>query len=313
MTAGWEAELDYLVMTDHNTLRAREKGYEGWHDSLLVAVGEEVSYSREHCLSLGLLRRVNGRQSTRRIVEDIDAQGGVSIVVHPHGRHRVLFRQKSYFWRAWDAPFTGIELWSYMFDWIRDVRYYNLLFRHANPDAWIRGPFPETVAAWDQLTQQRKVTAIGGLDVHAKRLPGRLFVVFPYRQLFETLLTYIITDTPLSREAETDLTLLYSALRAGHCYLSYEPLHCGKGFAFCGRNADGEERMMGDDLRFVPPVDLQVVLPTAAEIRVVRDGALYDQATGQTRAVSVTTPGVYRVEARLDGRPWLYSNPMYIK
>lgn len=311
--AGQAAGLDYLTITDHNTLRAREKGYEGWHDSLLVSVGEEVSYSQEHCLSLGLNRRINGRQSTRRIVDEIEAQGGVSIVVHPYGRYRMLLRQHSYLWHTWDAPFTGIELWSYMFDWIKDVRYYNLLRRYSNPDAFIQGPHAETIATWDALTRQRQVVAIGGLDVHARRLAGRMMVVFPYRQMFDTLLTYIITDTPLTREASADLPVLYDAFRAGHCYLSFEPLHRGNGFSFRACNADGEERMMGDELRFLPPVELQIALPTAAEGRLLRDGVVYSQFTGQTHGVSVTDPGVYRVEARLDGRPWLYSNPIYVK
>lgn len=294
-------------------MRAKEKGYEGWHKNLLVSVGEEVSYSHEHCLSLGLNRRINGRQSTRRIVDDIESQGGVSIVVHPHGRYRMLYHQHSYVWRTWDAPFTGIELWSYMFDWIKDVRYYNLLWRWTNPDAFISGPNPETIAVWDDLTRQRKVVAMGGLDVHAKQIAGGMLVVFPYRQLFETLLTYVITDTPFIREAHADISLVYQAIQAGHCYLSYEPLHRGSGFSFCARNADGEEKMMGDDLRFAPPVELQITLPTVAAGRILRDGVIYKQFTGQTDEVAVTDPGVYRVEARLNDRPWLYSNPIYIK
>lgn len=71
--------------------------------------------------------------------------------------------------------------------------------------------------------------------------------------------------------------------------------------------------MMGDELRFLPPVELQIVLPTAAEGRLLRDGVVYSQFTGQTHGVLVMDPGVYRVEARLDGRPWLYSNPIYVK
>ena len=37
------AGLDFLILTDHNTLQAREEGWEGWHDDLLVVVGQEIT------------------------------------------------------------------------------------------------------------------------------------------------------------------------------------------------------------------------------------------------------------------------------
>jgi len=51
---------DVVVLTDHDTMRARELGHEGWHDSVLLLVGEEVSPKGGHYLALGLERELGG-------------------------------------------------------------------------------------------------------------------------------------------------------------------------------------------------------------------------------------------------------------
>ena len=316
IAAGQQAALDYIAITDHNTLHARDYGYEGWHQEILVAVGEEASAGFEHCLAFGANTRIGRWHSADRMIKAIDAEGGVSIIAHPHGRYWRWVDHRAYPWKSWDAPFTGIELWSYMWDWIKDVRYYNpvnFLPRYANPDRFIHGPHPETIRQWDELTRHRKVVAIGGLDVHARKLVGGLFVVFPYHQLFRTLLTYILTPEPFRRTGDADLASLYYALESGHCYLSYEPLHCGHGFMFQGGNAAGETGLMGDDLRYVPPVVFEVHLPRSGEGYLIRNGVLYDQFTDQRYTRPVNDPGVYRIEVRIDGRPWIYSNPIYLR
>ena len=35
--------LDYLILTDHNTLRAKAEGYEGWYGNTLLLVGVEIN------------------------------------------------------------------------------------------------------------------------------------------------------------------------------------------------------------------------------------------------------------------------------
>ena len=40
--AARDCRLDFLMLTDHGTLRARDEGLEGWHDGLLLIVGEEI-------------------------------------------------------------------------------------------------------------------------------------------------------------------------------------------------------------------------------------------------------------------------------
>ncbi|HDP68586.1 MAG TPA: histidinol-phosphatase, partial [Candidatus Marinimicrobia bacterium] len=50
------ARLDYLMLSDHMTLRARDEGYTGWHDDLFVSVGYEINdqADQHHYLAFGL-------------------------------------------------------------------------------------------------------------------------------------------------------------------------------------------------------------------------------------------------------------------
>ena len=38
-----ESGLDFLILTDHNTLRALKEGYEGWYNNTLLLVGCEIN------------------------------------------------------------------------------------------------------------------------------------------------------------------------------------------------------------------------------------------------------------------------------
>ena len=38
-----EAELDFLILTDHNTLRALNEGFEHWYDNTLLLIGCEIN------------------------------------------------------------------------------------------------------------------------------------------------------------------------------------------------------------------------------------------------------------------------------
>jgi hypothetical protein len=57
---------------------------------------------------------------------------------------------------------------------------------------------------------------------------------------------------------------------------------------------------------------LRVRLPREAELRVIHDGALLQEAHGAELDLGIAERGVYRVEARIGGRLWLLSNPIHL-
>jgi hypothetical protein len=58
---------------------------------------------------------------------------------------------------------------------------------------------------------------------------------------------------------------------------------------------------------------LRVRLPRVAEVGILRDGAPFHQARVAALNLDIAARGVYRVEARIDGRLWLLSNPVHLR
>ncbi|MDA0748757.1 MAG: hypothetical protein O2954_19745 [bacterium] len=188
---------------------------------------------------------------------------------------------------------------------------YHRFFKHYNnPDTHISGPDLETIQVWDQLCQSRKLVAIGGVDAHARKYPLLPFVVFPYEYLFRNLRTYFLLDQPLTGNAEQDISSILYALREGHCFIAYDRLAKGAGTRF--GSTDGILQM-GDECTFKGPLELEVRLPAQAELLILRNGRPFLHTRNKTFAFRAETPGVYRVEARRDGKPWIFTNPIYLR
>jgi hypothetical protein len=58
---------------------------------------------------------------------------------------------------------------------------------------------------------------------------------------------------------------------------------------------------------------IHVRLPRAAELRVVGNGATVYQVHAEGLKLEIEGQGVYRIEARIDGRLWLLSNPVHLR
>jgi hypothetical protein len=74
---------------------------------------------------------------------------------------------------------------------------------------------------------------------------------------------------------------------------------------------------MGDEVKFSEGGELTARFPVACHARLLRGGRKVAEATGDRLEFQAKEPGVYRAEGwlGLDGelRPWLYSNPIYIR
>ena len=74
---------------------------------------------------------------------------------------------------------------------------------------------------------------------------------------------------------------------------------------------------MGDEIALRPGLELKAEAPVACHWKLLRNGEV--AATGDSREITlqVKAAGVYRVEAWLEAdgemRPWLYSNPIYVR
>jgi len=316
LDAARDVGLHFVVLTDHDTTQAHHDGLEGWHDGVLLAVGSEIHAGQHHCMALDLQHLDHTPRDTEAQLQHIRAQGGLAFVVHPHPCHKPIFKLWVPGWTDWHLDtFHGIEIWPYLHDWIADLHLRNFLPHCLSPDDWITGPEPDILKQWDIIGLRRRCVGIGALDNHAKRIPTRrltLFELLPHRYAFRTVRTHILSPHPFTGDPTADLAALYAHLAAGHSYVSYD-LHADPtGFRFhATRNA--HTIGMGDETPAGEPIEFHVATPERATIRLLCNGQPIAATTDYTLVTRAIDPGVYRIEAHLDGRPWIFSNPIYVR
>ncbi len=316
-------DLDFIALTDHDTLGAKDAGEERWHGPVLVLVGEEVSPPRQnHYLAFGLDSAIDHRGlSPQQIIDRVNNAGGFGFPAHPFSKGSERFRRggEGMPWRDIDASgYTGIELWSFVTDSaerINSVR--ELLAFVAAPSRFVDHPPRRNLEQWDRVCAKRRCVAIGGIDAHqfGVRVGGRVPLrLMSYKRSFRHLRTHVLGARPLAGALRVDRETIYEALRAGHAYIAIDSLAPARGFRF---RASGEcELIMGDETP-ASEYKLSIELPRSARIRLLRDGAQVATAQATTLEHRTESPGVYRVEAYLQAhgreRTWIISNPIYLR
>jgi hypothetical protein len=306
--AGQRAGVDVVLLTDHDTLEAQRRGEERWYDDVLVLVGEEVSPTdRDHYLAFGIEREVNRHLSGPEICQAVADAGGFGFAAHPFSRGSERFGRPGIPFGERDC-LDGVELWSFLNDTGERVRGVRDLARMIiTPQRAIGGPPEENLREWDRLCQARRVVAIGGLDAHQFGIRVRGHVplrLMGYARAFKQLHTHVLVDREPTRDLEHDRALVYDALRAGRCYIANDQVADARGFAFSH---------MGEELAFEPGLTLHARTPQPAHIRLLRDGEQVAETHSSELSHSIELHGVYRVEVGMLGRPWIFSNPAYIR
>lgn len=322
--AAQENGLDFLMLTDHSTLRARDDGHEGWQGKTLLIVGQEVAPRFNHLLVFDTDTPIDVDKNDEEIdpqsyLQAVQAAGGISFIAHPDHEGTSLFHVKHYPWLNWDVDgYTGIGIWDFMTDWQNSLRgYFRAILSYFFPAFFLTGPRRITLERWDRLNRSRRVVGIGESDNHdtKKHFMGLTLSVFPFRKAFRFLRTHVVTRIPFTGDGTKDKVLLLESLKGGHVYVAQEYFHSAKGF--CLSVSEGNrEATMGDIFLLDQKALLSVKVPTTGHIRVVKDGSLFYEEIGSSASCAICQPGVYRIEvfAKSYGkyRPWIFSNPVYV-
>lgn len=319
--AARRAGAEVVLLTDHDTLAARERGEDGVREGVLVICGHEVTSARGHLLAFGLKSVVDHRgMDGRAIAAAVRDRGGLGIAAHPWSAGNARIKRKSR-----GMPFDGIEaadaveLWSAVTDSVEQVRSIREVARFILvPDHWLDHPPPGRIAAYDALLAGgRQVVAIGGLDAHqiGLRVRGRVPLrLMSYRRCFRLLRTRVL----LADDAPTSEAAILEALGAGRCYLARDSLAPARGFAFEALDAEGAVLgTLGDELGADAVAELRVRLPRPTAVSLSHDGREHAAAHGTELRIATAGSGAYRAEARLRRhgreRTWILSNPIYLR
>lgn len=323
--------LAFVVMTEHpsNDYDTRAMTLKGVRGGTLFMQGSETSESdADRFLTFGgattPTNDANVASSTQELINRAKAAGQLVFVAHPET------------FRSWGetSGFDGMEIYNLHAD-AKNINRLTLFFdglwsyRSYPHLLWTR--FHESPAAnlqrFDELTAQpgRKVVAIAGNDAHAniglsfQDLSGHsIFSVRldPYERSFQIVRTHVLVEQGQPLEEEN----LLSALARGHAYVSFDILCDASGFRFTATNGT-EQKLLGDEIVLSTGVKLEVTTPVQSRIRLIRNGALVSEVTGAVRHEwRVNETGVYRVvcylpqlPAPLHEKPWIISNPIYVR
>ncbi|MBI3867706.1 MAG: histidinol phosphatase [Verrucomicrobia bacterium] len=134
----------------------------------------------------------------------------------------------------------------------------------------------------------------------------------PYYRSFRNVSTHVLA-------AELDEASVRAALKAGRAFVAHDWMCDATGFRFEALTAGGERvGLMGDEVKWVPGLKLKASLPVPALIRLLRHGEEVARSEGRELfEFPLAEAGAYRLEAwlQLDGeqRPWVFSNPVYVR
>jgi hypothetical protein len=322
--AARKSEVDVVLLTDHDTLAARDRGEEGWYGPVLLLVGEEVSPRREnHYLAFDIDEPIDHRgMSGSEICEAVRDAGGFGFAAHPFSRGSERFRRlgAGMAFRDLDCEaLHGLELWSFVTDTAERIPSVRGVLRFiAAPRRALDHPPEENVRGWERLCAERRVVAIGGIDAH--QIGIRVGPVVPlrlmsYQRSFRHVRTHVLCEEAPTGDLEHDREQVYAALRAGRCYIAVDSVSEAKGFRFWATGPDGTIPMGAE----APAGDwtLRAFLPRPGRLRLVRDGEEMVSRHAPTIGRRVSEPGVYRVEAYREAhgaeRTWIISNPIYLR
>jgi len=204
--------LDFVAVTDHNTVSHWTHLPAIGGDDLLLIPGQEITTYYGHANAWGARGwqefRCRDDATMARIIDAVHADGGLFSVNHPKDNGP-----------AWEyspnLPFGCVEAWQ---------------------GVWASNNY-QSLAFWDSLLQQgRRVVAVGGSDKHVEPFTG-----VPKSYDIGTPTTWVYAE-------ELSAPSILGGIRAGHVFISTDPHGPG---LYLAADADRDglyETMAGDEV-----------------------------------------------------------------
>jgi hypothetical protein len=317
--------LDFVLMTEHvaKEFNSAEMTLNGKHEGVLFINGSEVGANNGDRLLIIPGTEVAGTANLTTPNILAERKQVLAIVAYPEE------------FRSWDLRgYDGIEVYNVysnarsinrlvmFFDGLWSYRSYpDLLFAriYTRPD--------ENLARWDSeiRTSGRRILGIAGNDAHSNigislndssgsQLLG--MKLDPYDRSFRLVRVHVL----LSNDQALDQATLLSAIKSGHCFVGFDIFGDSSGFRFVAVNRT-VKGSMGDEITLDQDLKLKVAVPIPARVVVMKDGAVFKEKVNATQLEEpVTEKGIYRVEVYLPqlgelvgNKPWIISNPIYVK
>lgn len=319
-----KAGLDFIIITDHNTLRGKHNGEEAYYGKVLVLIGMEVNTEAHHYLALGVEHEVPQHDDDpQQVIDEVNRQRGWGGIAHPFEKGSSLYQNGLRFpWTDWKVNgFQGIEIWNYLSQWKDSIHTIPQgIFRLLFPHSAFRAACQSAIEQWDiHLQKGEKVLAFGGSDAHDIKLQYRSwlpsFIISSYQKCFRSITTHLLLSNELTGHFEHDASLIYESLHQGCSWTAYDYFQSSRGFQFYMQSSEATAQM-GEMIRFHKKLQAHIYTPAPADVYLYRNGEQWKRNHGQQHVFTDIPSGIYRVEVwhRVRGikRAWIYSNPIWV-
>lgn len=319
--------LDFLISTDHDRMpKTEEMPGEG---SPPIIVGQEVfaQHSSGSLIAWNITEGLPSRTYPQpKLHELVKNQGGVDVLIHhpnpKYNRNRYNLPECVYdgfeiinvYDLAIVRPFKVIINWLAALPWM-------LIGKET--DNLLCIILDKSRNKYDEISQQRRCTLIGGTDTHIYRRWGK-FMLPTYRQGFNLVQNWVyhdsINDIPTAKK-------IASSFISGRWIVNFYPQV--KSVPQCVVvSSDGKiVGLVGDNIEYKSGLKLFVKSPSSKikTVTIVYCNGKQIYITDKTTFLyNIINAGVYRVEINrilftigkrnvLRSRPWIVFNSLYIK
>lgn len=300
--AARDAGLQFVVVADHNALTPSEAGY---RDGVLVVQATEVSSAFGHVVAVGL-PAAPGAEEKADPLGRIAAAGGLAVLAHPLHPRRPFTGWGRGSWRGFEVVSND----SFWYQALQDRAVGRILL------AALALPFdpPQAVlwiSHWPADELSRFDAEVAGAAGAGRAAPVLLCSAdaHGYPSYFAAFAAFSMhAPVALTGDAAADTRAVLGALLDGRAACVYD------GVAPAGA------------VRLSPAGggQLELTLDTprraGASFRLLRDGRAVESAAlpadGPARVrfcAAGCGRGSYRVEGSVDGRPWIFTNPLAVE
>lgn len=303
--------LDWIIITDHNSLDAEE----GIFNGVYVLKGEEISPENKnnHYLALDIKNLIEPNICPQTNVDNVKAQGGFGFAAHPdegvNGRNN---KWAPIVWTDKNIIPDGVEIWNWFSNWgdsLNDRNLFNLAYSYLFKNKIISNPHKETLVWWDKLNNTDKIVpAIGGVDAHALKIQKYILpvTVFPYNTCFETIVNIIELNKPLSNDFEQSKRQILDAIKAGNNVIVNRKI-C-KNIPFVSITNGKDEVFCGQKIKLTDETFLKIQTDKNVEIRLICNGKLIGKINSDNVNYHITKTGKYRLEFTIKDKDFAFTN-----
>lgn len=183
------------------------------------------------------------------------------------------------------------------------------------------------IAAFDQLSQLKKVNFFMGAEATARAIPFADWLIkFPsYEISFNIATQHVFLTSELTGDITADTNKILTALKRGHSYVAFDALGDATGFESYITETR-KKIFTGEDITFTKNLRLYYKLPVEPipfyEVVLLKNGQRVDHLNTFEGLFPIDSPGVYRLQVRLSPTfplpdatkwiSWIYTNNFYV-